>query len=85
MQPLANAMALIGNTPKVRVATLDTGPCEPYLKLESMNPTGSIKDRIGLSMIEAAETRKRLVIEAVEDLIADLDQALGGDGEGQVD
>ncbi|EPC03262.1 cysteine synthase [Litchfieldella anticariensis FP35 = DSM 16096] len=60
MQPLANAMALIGNTPMVRVANLDTGPCELYLKLENMNPTGSVKDRIGLSMIEAAEASGEL-------------------------
>jgi cystathionine beta-synthase len=48
-------LALIGNTPMVRVRTFDTGPCELYLKLECQNPGGSIKDRIGLSMIEAAE------------------------------
>ena len=46
---------LIGNTPMVRVTHLDTGPCELYLKLESHNPAGSIKDRIALSMIAAAE------------------------------
>ncbi|MEQ9491677.1 MAG: cystathionine beta-synthase [Alphaproteobacteria bacterium] len=50
-----NVLDLIGNTPMVRVNGLDTGPCELYLKLESQNPGGSIKDRIGLSMIEAAE------------------------------
>ena len=33
---------------------MDTGPCELYLKLENQNPGGSIKDRIGKSMIEAA-------------------------------
>lgn len=48
-------LQLIGNTPMVRVKHLDTGPCELYLKLESQNPGGSIKDRIALSMIEAAE------------------------------
>src|SRR5688572_25409446 len=50
-----NILQLIGNTPLVRVNHLDTGFCELYLKLESQNPGGSIKDRIALSMIEAAE------------------------------
>jgi cystathionine beta-synthase len=50
-----NILSLIGNTPLVRAGTLDTGVCELFLKLESQNPGGSIKDRIGLSMIEAAE------------------------------
>ena len=44
----------------VRVRNLDTGPCELFLKLESANPGGSIKDRIGLSMIAAAEREGRL-------------------------
>ena len=48
---------LVGNTPIIRARGLDTGPCTLYLKLESQNPGGSIKDRIGLSMIEAAEQR----------------------------
>jgi cystathionine beta-synthase len=48
-------LELIGNTPMVKVTRLDTGPCELFLKLESHNPGGSIKDRIGLSMIRAAE------------------------------
>src|SRR5215204_2817434 len=51
---------LIGNTPLVRVTRLDTGPCALFLKLESQNPGGSIKDRIGLSMIDAAERDGRL-------------------------
>ncbi|HUL64058.1 MAG TPA: cystathionine beta-synthase [Burkholderiaceae bacterium] len=50
----------IGNTPLVRISRLDTGPCELFLKLESQNPGGSIKDRIGVSMIEAAERDGRL-------------------------
>ncbi|ACL66772.1 Pyridoxal-5'-phosphate-dependent protein beta subunit [Anaeromyxobacter dehalogenans 2CP-1] len=53
--PAAGALELIGATPMVRVRHLDTGPCELFLKLESANPGGSIKDRIGLSMIAAAE------------------------------
>jgi cystathionine beta-synthase len=51
---------LIGNTPVVRVQGLDTGPCELWVKLESQNPGGSVKDRIGKSMIEAAEREGRL-------------------------
>ncbi|HEU5293689.1 MAG TPA: cystathionine beta-synthase [Burkholderiaceae bacterium] len=46
---------LIGNTPLVPVTRIDTGLCTLLLKLESQNPGGSIKDRIGRSMIEAAE------------------------------
>src|SRR5690625_7431557 len=57
MSIYANTLALIGNTPIVRVNNLDTGPCTLYLKLEDTNPGGSIKDRIALKMIEAAEKR----------------------------
>src|SRR6204780_4046862 len=45
----------IGNTPLVELTHIDTGPCRLFAKLENQNPGGSIKDRIGLSMIEAAE------------------------------
>ena len=48
---------LVGNTPVIRARRLDAGQCTLYLKLESQNPGGSIKDRIGMSMIEAAEKR----------------------------
>jgi len=51
---------LIGNTPLVEVTRFDTGPCTLLLKLESQNPGGSIKDRIGKSMIEGAERSGRL-------------------------
>lgn len=46
---------LIGNTPMVKLTAFDTGPCELFVKLENHNPGGSIKDRIGLSIIEEAE------------------------------
>jgi cystathionine beta-synthase len=46
---------LIGNTPLVELAGLDTGPCRLFVKLENQNPGGSIKDRIAISMIAAAE------------------------------
>lgn len=55
LSPPSTPVELIGNTPMLKVTRLDTGPCELFLKLESHNPGGSIKDRIGLSMIRAAE------------------------------
>ena len=53
-------LSLIGDTPLVEVTQFDTGPCRLFLKLENQNPGGSIKDRIALSMIEAAETEGKL-------------------------
>src|ERR1700760_3905588 len=50
-----NALQMIGNTPLMAVKHIDTGPCELFLKLENQNPGGSIKDRVGLYLIEAAE------------------------------
>jgi cystathionine beta-synthase len=55
MSVFNNVLELIGATPVVRVNHMDTGPCELFIKLESQNPAGSIKDRIGLKMIEDAE------------------------------
>ncbi len=47
---------LVGNTPLVRLQRLGAGlPGEVVVKLESSNPLSSVKDRIGLAMIEAAE------------------------------
>ncbi|WP_348757459.1 pyridoxal-phosphate dependent enzyme [Candidatus Methylocalor cossyra] len=57
---MTQILDLIGNTPLVEVTQLDTGPCRLYLKLESQNPGGSIKDRIARSMIEAAEREGRI-------------------------
>jgi cystathionine beta-synthase len=48
-------VGLIGNTPLVEITRFDTGLCKLFIKLESQNPTGSIKDRMALAMIEAAE------------------------------
>jgi cystathionine beta-synthase len=56
----SSVLDLIGNTPLLRVQHIDTGTCELYLKLESQNPGGSIKDRIALAMIEAAEREGKL-------------------------
>src|SRR3990170_2632834 len=54
------ALDLIGRTPLVAVTRLDTGLCKLFLKLESANPSGSIKDRPARAMIEAAEADGRL-------------------------
>ena len=53
-------LGLIGNTPLVEVTRLDAGHCRLFVKLESQNPGGSIKDRIALSMIDAAEREGKL-------------------------
>src|SRR5204863_8509296 len=61
MQYAESILDLVGGTPLVRISRLtrDLGPVErqPLLlaKLEMLNPGGSVKDRIGLPMIEAAE------------------------------
>jgi cystathionine beta-synthase len=48
-------LSLIGNTPVVELREFDSGPCRLFVKLESQNPGGSIKDRMARSMVEAAE------------------------------
>ena len=60
MTRYGNVLDLIGNTPLVPLKNLDTGVCQLFAKLESHNPGGSIKDRIGLRMIEAAEREGHL-------------------------
>ncbi|MCL2889154.1 MAG: cysteine synthase family protein [Eggerthellaceae bacterium] len=60
----------IGNTPMVRVNNMNPNPAVTlYAKIEGFNPTGSIKDRIALKMIEQAETegvltKDKIIIEA---------------------
>ncbi len=53
-------LGLIGNTPLIELTRFDTGPCRLFVKLENQNPGGSIKDRIGLAMVEAAERDGKL-------------------------
>jgi cystathionine beta-synthase len=57
MRIYRNVLEMVGGTPMLEVTRMDTGPCRLFLKLELMNPGGSIKDRIGISMIEEAEKR----------------------------
>ncbi|HSN51464.1 MAG TPA: pyridoxal-phosphate dependent enzyme, partial [Woeseiaceae bacterium] len=53
----SNILDMVGRTPMLEVKQFDTGACRLLLKLELANPGGSIKDRIGISMIEEAEKR----------------------------
>lgn len=50
-----NITELVGNTPLVRIRNLNKGAAEVVVKVEYFNPGGSVKDRIALAMIEAAE------------------------------
>lgn len=59
-QSYGNALEMIGHTPLLAVQHLDTGPCRLFLKLESANPGGSIKDRVGLYLIQTAEREGRI-------------------------
>ena len=54
-----NITELIGQTPMVKINKLGLGlKAEVVVKLESFNPLSSVKDRIGLAMIEAAEIQE---------------------------
>ena len=55
MTVINSVLDMIGNTPMLKLTHFDTGLCDLFVKLESQNPGGSIKDRIAVMMIEAAE------------------------------
>jgi cystathionine beta-synthase len=56
-----NILEAIGNTPLVRLNRVGrSAPCPIYAKIEFLNPGGSVKDRIGLTMISEAEDSGRL-------------------------
>ncbi len=55
--PYTNVLDMIGNTPVLETSRLSSGICRLFLKLECNNPGGSIKDRIALFMIRAAEEK----------------------------
>jgi cystathionine beta-synthase len=55
-----NILEMIGNTPMLEITRIDTGPCQLFVKMESMNPGNSIKDRIAVTMVEDAEKSGKL-------------------------
>ncbi len=61
MEYTSSILDLIGNTPLVKLRRISEGIAAPiFVKLETRNPGGSIKDRIGIAMIEAAEREGKL-------------------------
>ena len=54
-KPLKNILAAIGNTPVFKINKLAPSGINLYVKAEGFNPMSSVKDRMGLSTIEAAE------------------------------
>jgi cystathionine beta-synthase len=57
---MASVLDLIGGTPLIEVTRIDCGACRLFLKLESANPSGSLKDRPARAMIDAAEAAGHL-------------------------
>src|ERR1700742_1881850 len=56
----ANILETVGNTPVVKINRLAPEGVNLYVKLEAFNPLGSVKDRLALGVIEAAETSDAL-------------------------
>ena len=48
-------LEMVGNTPLLEIKNIDVGLCSLFVKMESQNPGGSIKDRVAMSIIEQAE------------------------------
>lgn len=62
MRPLSSVLSMIGNTRMVRASGMEPGGgAQIIAKLEGDNPGGSVKDRIALSMVEAAERQGALI------------------------
>ena len=62
---LNNACEAIGNTPLIKLNNLNNSDAEVIVKMESFNPTGSIKDRVGVYLIEDAENKNLLNSDSV--------------------
>jgi cysteine synthase A len=60
-KPAESILSLIGNTPMVKLKRISKGiPAEIWAKLEFFNPSGSVKDRIALKMLQEAERRGQI-------------------------
>src|SRR5919112_3568342 len=55
MAKFANILETVGNTPVVKIGRLAPAGVDLYVKIEAFNPLGSVKDRLALGVIEAAE------------------------------
>src|SRR6059036_2222839 len=55
MPRFANILETVGNTPVVKIGRLAPAGFDLYVKIEAFNPLGSVKDRLALGVIEAAE------------------------------
>lgn len=60
MNIFASILETVGNTPLVRINKLNKGKADVIVKVESFNPAGSVKDRVAVAMIEAAENNGTL-------------------------
>jgi cysteine synthase A len=61
MTRFANILGTVGNTPTVKINRLAPAGVDLYVKIETFNPLGSVKDRLALGVIEDAERRGALV------------------------
>ena len=57
----ANILETVGNTPVVKINKLGPPGINLYVKVEAFNPLGSVKDRLALGVIEAAEASGELL------------------------
>ena len=58
---LPDVIQSVGHTPLVALRRLDTAGASVLVKIESRNPCGSVKDRVGVALVEDAERRGALV------------------------
>ncbi len=59
MAKYADILETVGHTPVVRINKLAPEGVNLYVKIEAFNPLGSVKDRLALGVIEAAEKKRR--------------------------